>query len=221
MQDRPPGRKANPGRPRRKDDLAALKPSNAAVRRVLVESHRDLLSFLRRRLGSSDEAEEVFQRFVLRALERESDLRDIHMVRGWLGRILATTIIDHQRRAIVRRRRETAVKSDELNQMTAVEPDQEVDKAVCDCLYKLLPTLRTQYAEVIWRADLLGEPRGRIAASLGTTLNNVTVRLHRARLALKKRLEEMCQTCPTHGFLDCGCDFAPSRRQRGRSSRPL
>ena len=76
----------------------------------------------------------------------------------------------------------------------AVEPDPEVDKVVCDCLYRLLPMLRKDYSEIIWRADLLSEPRERIAASLGTTVNNVTVRLHRGRQALRKRLEQMCQT---------------------------
>ena len=90
----------------------------------------------------------------------------------------------------------------------AIEPDNEVDGAVCNCLHKLLPTLKPEYADVIWRADLLGEPRDRIAATLGVTLNNVTVRLHRGRQALKKRLEEMCLTCPVHGFLDSArCPF--------------
>jgi RNA polymerase sigma-70 factor (ECF subfamily) len=99
-----------------------------------------------------------------------------------------------------------------------VEPDAEIDGTVCNCLYKLLPTLKPDYAEVVWRADILGEPRDRIAASLGTTLNNVTVRIHRARRALKKRLEEMCLTCPVHGFLDCRCDEAERiRRQRAET----
>jgi RNA polymerase sigma-70 factor (ECF subfamily) len=95
----------------------------------------------------------------------------------------------------------------------AVEPDVETDGTVCACLYKLLPTLKPDYSEVIWRADILGEPRDRIAASLGTTLNNVSVRIHRGRRALKQRLEEMCLTCPVHGFLDCRCDEAERIRQ--------
>jgi DNA-directed RNA polymerase specialized sigma24 family protein len=53
---------------------AATKATDAAVRRAVVESRQDLLAFLRRRLGSHEEAEEVLQRFSLRALERASDL---------------------------------------------------------------------------------------------------------------------------------------------------
>jgi RNA polymerase sigma factor (sigma-70 family) len=192
---------------------AASKVTDAAVRRAVVESRQDLLAFLRRRLGSRDEAEDVLQRFSLRALERASDLRDVRTVRGWLGRILASTIVDHQRSAIRRRRREVAMEQTDMESL-AVEPDGELDGAVCNCLYKLLPTLKPEYADVIWRADILGEPRDRIAVSLGTTLNNVTVRVHRGRQALKKRLEEMCLTCPVHGFLDCRCDEAERIRQQ-------
>ena len=196
-------------------DIAA-RAADAAVRRALVEGHRQILGFLRRRLGSGDEAEEVLQMFMLRAVERSADLRDVRSVRGWLSRILATTIVDHQRRAGKRRKREEIVDPFDLEELS-IEPDDELEETICNCLYKLLPTLKPEYAEVIWRIDLLEEPRDRVAASLGVSLNNITVRLHRGRQALKKRLEEMCMTCPVHGFLDCRCDEAERwRRRRGQ-----
>ena len=92
--------------------------------------------------------------------------------------------------------------------------DTELDEAVCNCLHKLLPTIKPEYAEVVRRIDLLGEGRDRVAANLGVTVNNVAVRLHRGRQALKRRLGEMCQPCPTHGFLECGCEEAECARRR-------
>jgi len=195
------------------DRDAANKAADAAVRRALVESRRQILSFLQRRLGSSEAAEDVLQAFMLRAIERSTQLRDVRSVRGWLSRILATTIVDHQRRSTRRRQREAVMHPNDIEALE-IEADEELDEAVCNCLYKLLPTLKADYAEVIWRVDLLGEPRDRVAASLGLTLNNVAVRLHRGRQALKKRLEEMCLTCPIHGFLDCRCEEAERARRR-------
>lgn len=187
------------------------KPHDAAVQRALVEAQQTILHFLQNRLRDRDEAEEVLQRFSLRALERASQLRDVRTVRGWLGRILATTIVDHQRDVIRRRQREEELDPETLESAEA-EPDPELDAAICNCLYRLLPTLKAEYADIIWRADILGEPRDRLAASLGTSLNNVTVRLHRGRRALRNRLEEMCRTCPIHGFLDCHCEKAEKFR---------
>jgi len=192
---------------------AATKAADAAVRRALVESRRQILSFLQRRLGNSEAAEDVLQAFMLRAIERSTQLRDVRSVRGWLSRILATTIVDHQRRAGKRWQREVVMSPNDIEAFE-IEPDEELDEAVCNCLYEHLPKLRPEYAEVIRRVDLLGEPRDRVAASLGVTLNNVTVRLHRGRQALKKQLEEMCLTCPIHGFLDCQCKVAERARRR-------
>lgn len=87
----------------------------------------------------------------------------------------------------------------------------ELHAAVCTCLYTLLPTLHPAYADLLWRVDLLGEPRRQVATDLGLTVNNVTVRLYRARQALKQALLLSCQTCPEHGFVQCEC-VLPLRR---------
>ena len=183
----------------------AGKAADAAVRRELLECHREFLSFLMRRLPDRDAAEEVLQAFMVRALERASDLKEARSVRGWLGRVLATTIVDHHRRAGRRARRETVTDPTDLEKML-IEPDAEIERQVCFCLYRILPTLKPDFAEVIWRVDLLDEPRDRVAAGLGVTLGNINVRLHRGRRALKARLEAICLTCPEHGFLDCRCE---------------
>lgn len=192
------------------DESEAAKATDAAVRRELVACHRDFLAFLRRRLGSTNDAEDVLQEFIARALERSKDLRDVRSVRGWLSRILATTLVDHHRRAA--RRKDSPRDPADLEEL-AVAPDVEIDAAVCFCLYRLLPTLKAEYSELIWRIDLLGEPRDRVAVALGLTLNNVNVRLHRGRRTLRLRLEEICLTCPEHGFLDCQCEEGEHIRQ--------
>ncbi|MEQ1945321.1 sigma-70 family RNA polymerase sigma factor [Mesorhizobium sp. VNQ89] len=189
--------------PRRVKEDEAAKHHDRAVQNALVEAQKQILQFLQRRLGDRDAADEVLQRFSLRALERASQLHDVRMVRGWLGRILATTIVDYQREAARRRRREIVIDQAEVETHPV---DEELDAAICNCLYRILPTLKAEYADIIWRADILGEPRDRLAESLGTSLNNVTVRLHRGRQALRKRLEQMCRTCPVHGFMDCHCE---------------
>ncbi len=125
--------------------------------------------------------------------------------------MLATTLIDHQRSHALRRRREEAADPADLDDLPA-DPDAEVDAVVCNCLYRLLPTLKPDYADVIWRLDILGEPRDRLVVSLGLSLNTVGVRLHRGRKALRLRLEELCRTCVKHGFLDwceTGDDLKP------------
>ncbi|MBW3618496.1 MAG: sigma-70 family RNA polymerase sigma factor [Proteobacteria bacterium] len=174
-----------------------------AVRRELADSHRQLRAFLQKHVKDSHEADEVLQSFAIKALSRSWSLRDVQSVRGWLGRVLATTLVDHHRRAGVHRRRDAPETS---GAEVSASPPHEVDEAVCDCLHGLLPTLKPEYAEIIRRLDLAGEPRDRLAAEFGTNANNLGVRLYRARKALQGRLEAMCLTCPEHGYFDCRCE---------------
>ncbi len=182
-----------------------VEQAQLAVQRALVDCHGRLHEILRRRLGNADEAEDVLQSFMVRALERSSDLRDVDSVRSWLGRVLSSAVADHYRRISRRRQGEHATDPDVLAILVPAT-DAELDEATCACLYRLLPTLRPSYADVLWRADLIDEPREQIALALGTSVANVTVRLHRARRELSQRLLETCWSCPIHGFRNCQCN---------------
>jgi RNA polymerase sigma-70 factor (ECF subfamily) len=74
-----------------------------------------------------------------------------------------------------------------------------------------VPTLRPDYAEIVRRADLEEEPRNQIAADLGLTTNNIGARLHRARRALKDKIEERCATCCDGSLRNCDCAHGASR----------
>lgn len=39
-----------------------------------------------------------------------------------------------------------------------------------------------------------------------SAVNNASVRVHRARLALRRQLEKSCGTCAAHGCFQCECD---------------
>ncbi len=182
-----------------------------AVHAVMVDIRQDLLRFLVRRLGNEDEAAEVLHDFYVKVLTRIGDLRDTDKLRAWMRRVLETTLIDYYRAQGKKRQSETDYHYLESVRFTGLEKD-ELDLVVCNCLHKLLPTLKPEYAEVLRRIDLFGETRAHVIAELGITESNLRVRLHRARQALRQRLEETCRTCPVHGFLDCECDYGAHLR---------
>lgn len=174
---------------------------------ALTANHREFRHFLIRRLGNIDDAEDVLQQFYLRALSSAGSLRKGESVVAWLYRLLHSALTDYTRREALRRPREAAY----AQHVTFTCEAPELHAAVCTCLYTLLPTLQPAYADLLWRVDLLGEPRRQVATDLGLTVNNLTVRLYRARQSLKRALLLSCQTCPEHGFLQCEC-VLPLRR---------
>lgn len=196
-------------------DNELLRPLDPAVEAALIENRRAFLGFLARRLGGQHEAEDVLQDFYFRALSRAHHLRKSESVVAWLYRVLRSTLADHHRSKQRRARHEGAYAHEREGHTQAL--DTELHAIVCQCLYNLLPTLRPEYAELLWRIDLTGERRETVARALGLTVNNLAVRLHRARQALKRALLLSCEACPEHGFQDCACD-RPVRPGASRSA---
>jgi RNA polymerase sigma-70 factor (ECF subfamily) len=83
---------------------------------------------------------------------------------------------------------------------------------VCRCVGHLAETLKPDYAAAIRRVDVDGVAVQAFAAEAGITSNNASVRLHRAREALRAQVRAACGTCADHGCLDCTCGRLPAPR---------
>ena len=92
-------------------------------------------------------------------------------------------------------------------------PD-ELQPTICACLERLPPALRLAYADLLRRIDLAGQSPEQVAQALQITQNNLTVRVHRARQALRTSLEQTCGLCTKHGWVYCTCE---QKAEHGRS----
>ena len=185
-----------------RDSDDATLPVSPHVVDVLVDNHRRFLAFLERRVGSREIAEDILQDAFVRGLSRAGQLRDEDSVVAWFYRSLRNALVDHWRRTGHERRL-----FDDGEAAAASEPsvDPELMTTVCECATELLPTIKPEYAEALQRIDLDGLSVKEFAEQRGLTANNASVRLFRARQALRRQVERSCGTCATHGCLDCTC----------------
>jgi RNA polymerase sigma factor (sigma-70 family) len=178
-------------------EVAGMTP---AVLAQLVQSHARFLAFLERRVGTHEAAEEILQEAFVRALARGDSLRSDESATAWFYRLLRNALVDHHRRRAAERR---------ALDRAAVEPtaplDEPLMQTVCACMHALLDTLKPEYAAAVRQVDLGEQSLTQYAQGAGITANNASVRLHRAREALFRRLVASCGTCATHGCLDCRC----------------
>ncbi len=173
----------------------------------LLEQESAFRVFLRRRVSDEAVAEDLLQQSMIRAVQSHHSIRSNESVVAWFYKILRHTLIDYYRSKGTEARRNDAF----LQQLTLSGDDKEppldeVKSTVCTCLHHLLPALRSNYAELIQRIDLEEESPKRVAKELKISQNNLTVRLHRARQALRASLEQSCGVCSTHGCLNCTCE---------------
>lgn len=172
----------------------------------LLEHHSAFRSFLRKRLSDDALVEDVLQQSLMKAVERHHDLQKSDSAVSWFYRILRNAVTDYYRSQAADNRKVEGL----LQELVVSGEDQspaldEIRPSVCACLGPLLNGMRPAYAELIRRIDLEGEPPAAVAKDLKVTANNLTVRLHRARQALRAGLEEACGICTKHGCLDCTC----------------
>jgi len=177
--------------------------ASAEVVAVLVDNHRRFLDFLTRRVGSREVAEDILQDAFARGLARTDQLRDQESVVAWFYRSLRNALVDYWRkRGVERRVFDEAVELTDANEPAI---DAELMNTVCACATSLLDTLKPEYAEALRRVDLAGVSVKAFAEEGHMTANNASVRLFRARQALRRQVERTCGTCAEHGCLDCTC----------------
>jgi RNA polymerase sigma-70 factor (ECF subfamily) len=177
---------------------------NVRVLSTLIENHARFLAFLERRVGSRDAAEEILQDAFVRGIARGGDLRDDESAMAWFYRVLRNAIVDHHRRKDAERRGLAALGREPAPESDAGE-DHELTQVICTCVGSLVDTLRPDYAQAIRSVELGGESLQAYARQASITPGNAAVRLHRARQALRRRLEESCGTCAEHGCYECEC----------------
>ena len=186
----------------------ALSPEAIAQ---LVKGHREFLAFLERRVESRAVAEDILQAAFTRGLERGGDVQDEKVV-AWFYRVLRNAVIDHYRQRSSTAR---AMEAWGREFPDVQEPEAELRREICHCVSGLLDTLKPEYREALRIVDLEEGKLKDLAQQSGITAENAAVRVHRARAALRRRIEQACGTCSVHGCLDCSCEASTGSKCGG------
>lgn len=173
--------------------------ASSALLAELTARQSEYLAFLSNRVPAAADAEDLLQQSLLRARDRLHTLRDASSLRAWFYRLLRRAVADyHARRARDEQR---------LGELALeLETQTPEESASCACSLGLLAGLRPEYRAMLEQVDLEDRSLRDVAADLGITTNNATVRLHRARRALRDALAGHCNTTSVRECQDCGCE---------------
>jgi RNA polymerase sigma-70 factor (ECF subfamily) len=173
---------------------------------TLVSQRAEFIRFVRQRVESDAAAEEIVQTAFVRGVEHMSELDEAESVTAWFYRILRNAIVDHYRRKDAAGRALARVATELPAALTEAQLDDQ--RRVCACVQALASTLKPEYANILQGVDVEEHSLSEVAVRQGITTNNATVRLHRARRALRERVIDTCRTCAEHGCFDCTCKHA-------------
>ncbi len=156
----------------------------------VYEQHYDrvrnfILASVKNRWVADDLVQETF----LRVLQNLSKVRDQAKLSSWIFRIAANLCQDYFRSTT---RRLVPIEDNPAGELPAESSlEKEVEKYQTSLLVQdLIKLLPEPMRQVIYLCDIKEESQQEVAATLDISLENVKVRLHRARKQLKAILEE-------------------------------
>jgi len=167
---------------------------------ILAAAREQFLNFVTSRVKDPALAEDILQDALLKAVQAAPTLRDESRLVPWFYTILRNAITDAYRSRAAATRYTIPLAAD----FDAPEGSETL-AVLCQCFRALLPSLSPDYAELIEVLDLQEVSTAATAERLKLTPNNLKVKRHRARQALRRRLEETCRVCAEHHCLDCTC----------------
>lgn len=173
---------------------------------ILAAERERWLAFLRQRVSSAAEAEDILQDSLVRALEGAGRVRRDEDLLAWFYRVLRHAVVDTYRQRAAASRRDERLAADLAASVEADLRSSGSRRAVCACIRPRLAQLNPRYGRLLEAVDLDGQPAAAAAAEEGVPIGSLHVTLHRARQALRRELVRFCGACAENACLDCGCE---------------
>ncbi|MDA0378234.1 MAG: RNA polymerase sigma factor SigZ [Bacteroidetes bacterium] len=153
---------------------------------IIWNEHRTrLLTFVRRRVATLDDAEDLVQDILLKAARHTDQLESEASLQAWLYRIARNAIADHYRS----RRLETESLAVDLAEE---DPEADAIQAMAECIEPFIQDLQPEFRDALVMADLHRLPQAEVARRLGISLSGAKSRIQRARVQLADAFTDCC-----------------------------
>ena len=170
-----------------------------------------LRNYLRRRVGSDADADDLVQEVFVKALNAINADKTPKKLEAWLYAAARTTVIDYYR-SNKRSENQLDAGEEELLWIENAE-DDELEQQLAVCLKSLSLTLPEIYRETLISVDFEGRTMRALAEDAGLSVSAIKSRASRARAMLKERLFECCRIDRANGVMEpiehrsvCDCD---------------
>jgi RNA polymerase sigma-70 factor (ECF subfamily) len=164
---------------------------------AIYDAHHDSVRrFIQATLRDPWAVDDLMQETFLRVLQKRDTIREPAKLRQWIFRIALNLCRDHLRQRASGPR--TAQAHPESVQLLEQMPAPSFTEAalashqMTACVQHKITLLPESLRTVLWFFDVEAMPQHEIAQMLGIPVENVKVRLHRARKRLKQILQTHC-----------------------------
>lgn len=163
------------------------------------ELHRNLRTFVARRVQNQADVDDLVQRVLLQIVRGLGSLRDAGRLHAWVYRTARNVIVDYYRAAAGRRELPRGDATDldaaegTVRRETFDEGDDRALQELAACLTPMLNALPPAYRDAVRAVDLEGATHAEAARRAGTSLSGMKSRVQRGRRQLREVFEACCR----------------------------
>jgi len=160
------------------------------IARIYSQFHDSMLLYIKRRIRSTDDAEDILQDIFVRISHSINRLGDGEKLQAWLFAIARNAIIDYYRRSAVRKG--ISISEDVIGELSEAET-QDSTQGLDQCIRGMISLLPDNYKEIIIDSELNKLRQKDLAAKYNMTYSSLRSRVQRGRERLKQLFYNCCK----------------------------
>jgi RNA polymerase sigma-70 factor, ECF subfamily len=156
---------------------------------VFQTFRRVLLQYIRSKVRSNEDAEDILQNVFMKISTSLDKLNDDQKLRSWVFAITRNAVIDYYRTS-------SRTMHDRLNDDVAdfLQDEETTDstKGLDQCMHTMIDSLPEHYRDVIVDVEMNGMKQKDLSVKYGLAYPSMRSRVQRARTLLKQRFYDCC-----------------------------
>src|SRR5687768_11944681 len=156
---------------------------------LYTQFHSSLLSFIRSKIRSREDAEDILQNVFVKISSNVDKLSDEQKLKSWIYTITRNTIIDYYR---VNASHKKIPVDNEIEETILDEEYLDSTKGLDQCMMSMINLLPDEYKGIIIDAELNGIKQKDLAEKYGMAYPSMRSRVQRGRERLKQLFYNCC-----------------------------
>jgi RNA polymerase sigma-70 factor, ECF subfamily len=162
---------------------------------IYADFRKSLLAFIRGRVSSGEDAEDILQDVFFKISSSLEKLSDDQKLNSWVYSITRNSIIDYYRAGAKRSKISTWVVSEEI---LSGQPTPDTTKGLDLCMTSLISLLPKNYREILIDAEINGVSQKDLAHKYEMAYPSMRSRVQRGRTKLKQLFRNCCHIESDH-----------------------
>jgi RNA polymerase sigma-70 factor, ECF subfamily len=184
------------------------------VASIYKQFHSELLAYVKSKLRSREDAEDILQNVFIRIAANVDKLEEDQKLKSWIFTITRNAIIDYYR---ARASRKKLVVNEELNEEIPESEDSDATKGLDQCMTSMISLLPEEYRNIIIESEINGVKQKDLADQYGMAYPSLRSKVQRGRERLKQLFYNCCHietntlgnVIDAQGKTDCAGPCAP------------